>query len=189
MGGNELTKDDVNLYDRQIRIWGTEAQIKYHSVFTHNFSRIKCAKVAILEIDKCLTVEIVKNLRLSGMENLQILPENVHHSIDSFITVISGKADTTLDLTPGPLIYAVTSQSVGVVSSIPEFSVLQERVRLVNEELNNRANDDGHFQPTISIVGAVCAQEVVKFITGHKPLINNTFLIDTMELRSSVKCL
>lgn len=60
----KLTKDEINLYDRQIRLWGFEGQ-----------ARLREAKVAVLNLSGA-GVEIVKNLALGGIGHISIIDSN-----------------------------------------------------------------------------------------------------------------
>lgn len=64
----KLTNDEIALYDRQIRLWGLEAQAK-----------IKTAKILVINLSAVGT-EIVKNLMLGGVGSLSIIDD---HKISS----------------------------------------------------------------------------------------------------------
>jgi ubiquitin-like 1-activating enzyme E1 A len=62
----ELSKDEIALYDRQLRLWGVEAQ-----------NRMRKARVLLVTI-KALGNEIAKNLVLAGIGSLTIVdPDTV----------------------------------------------------------------------------------------------------------------
>ena len=61
----ELSADEIALYDRQLRLWGMEAQ-----------NRMRKAKVLLITI-KALGNEIAKNLVLAGIGSLTILDDAV----------------------------------------------------------------------------------------------------------------
>lgn len=62
---NNLTEDEAELYDRQIRLWGLESQKRLHS-----------AEVLLIGI-KGLGAEVSKNLILAGIKSLTILDSGV----------------------------------------------------------------------------------------------------------------
>ncbi|XP_075230809.1 SUMO1 activating enzyme subunit 1 [Lycorma delicatula] len=65
-GGMELTEDEAQLYDRQIRLWGLESQ-----------KRLRCAKVLIIGLQG-LGAEVCKNVILAGVKAVTVLDdENV----------------------------------------------------------------------------------------------------------------
>ena len=77
-GGNDLSELEKQRYDRQIRVWGAEAQ-----------SRIQTSKVLIVGL-RGLNVEVVKNIVLAGMNVVIQDSENVHFrdlSSNFFLTV------------------------------------------------------------------------------------------------------
>ncbi|KAI0180303.1 hypothetical protein GGR52DRAFT_237705 [Hypoxylon sp. FL1284] len=63
--GNSLSADDIALYDRQLRLWGVEAQQK-----------IQSANVVLITM-KALANEIAKNLVLAGIGSLTIVDDQV----------------------------------------------------------------------------------------------------------------
>ncbi|KAI0883381.1 uncharacterized protein GGS22DRAFT_29733 [Annulohypoxylon maeteangense] len=63
--GNSLSADDIALYDRQLRLWGMEAQQK-----------IQSANIVIITM-KALANEIAKNLVLAGIGSLTIVDDQI----------------------------------------------------------------------------------------------------------------
>lgn len=61
MNVKELTKDEAELYDRQIRLWGVQSQQK-----------ISSTKILMIGLTG-LASEITKNLVLAGINSLTIL--------------------------------------------------------------------------------------------------------------------
>ncbi|KAI1107225.1 hypothetical protein F4804DRAFT_298026 [Jackrogersella minutella] len=61
--GNALSADDIALYDRQLRLWGMEAQQK-----------IQSANIVIITM-KALANEIAKNLVLAGIGSLTVVDD------------------------------------------------------------------------------------------------------------------
>ncbi|KAI0835569.1 hypothetical protein F5Y06DRAFT_121936 [Hypoxylon sp. FL0890] len=63
--GNGLSADDIALYDRQLRLWGMEAQQK-----------IQSANIVIITM-KALANEIAKNLVLAGIGSLTVVDDQI----------------------------------------------------------------------------------------------------------------
>ncbi|KAI1213493.1 uncharacterized protein F4807DRAFT_456837 [Annulohypoxylon truncatum] len=63
--GNSLSADDIALYDRQLRLWGMEAQQK-----------IQSANIVIITM-KALANEIAKNLVLAGIGSLTVVDDQI----------------------------------------------------------------------------------------------------------------
>jgi ubiquitin-like 1-activating enzyme E1 A len=61
----ELSADEIALYDRQLRLWGIEAQ-----------NRMRKAKVLLITI-KALGNEVAKNLVLAGIGSLTVVDDAV----------------------------------------------------------------------------------------------------------------
>ena len=68
---NQITDDEAALYDRQIRLWGVEAQ-----------KRLREANVLIAGIDG-VGSEIVKNIVLAGINSLTILDNKLISKYDT----------------------------------------------------------------------------------------------------------
>jgi ubiquitin-like 1-activating enzyme E1 A len=70
-GGDEgtvapaLSAEEIALYDRQIRLWGAQAQ-----------ERIRNANILLVSL-RALGTEIAKNLTLAGVQSLTIVDDSV----------------------------------------------------------------------------------------------------------------
>ena len=62
---SQLTKEEAELYDRQIRAWGFEAQ-----------RRMRESKILIVGLDGAGS-ELLKNLVLAGVGNITILDDSI----------------------------------------------------------------------------------------------------------------
>lgn len=60
-----LSADEIALYDRQIRLWGAQAQ-----------ERIRSANILLVSL-RALGTEIAKNLTLAGISSLTIVDEDL----------------------------------------------------------------------------------------------------------------
>ncbi|ESO93718.1 hypothetical protein LOTGIDRAFT_182121 [Lottia gigantea] len=65
MSGENITEDEAALYDRQIRLWGLDAQ-----------KRLRASKVLLIGL-KGLGAEVAKNIVLSGIKSLTLLDHTV----------------------------------------------------------------------------------------------------------------
>ncbi|KAL5962631.1 SUMO-activating enzyme subunit 1 [Taenia solium] len=65
MNAQDISEEEAALYDRQIRLWGLEAQ-----------SRLKRAKLLLIGLSP-VAGEIIKNIVLSGIDTLTICDDNV----------------------------------------------------------------------------------------------------------------
>lgn len=65
MGTTELTADEISLYDRQIRLWGLEAQVN-----------LRNSKILVINLTG-VGVEIVKNLMLGGAGTITLMDKSV----------------------------------------------------------------------------------------------------------------
>lgn len=69
--GIELTEDEADLYDRQIRLWGLDSQ-----------KRIRAARILICGLNG-LGAEVAKNIILSGVKSVTLLDDAPVTEIDS----------------------------------------------------------------------------------------------------------
>lgn len=60
-----LSADEIALYDRQIRLWGAQAQ-----------ERIRSAHILLISL-RALGTEIAKNLTLAGISSLTIIDDDI----------------------------------------------------------------------------------------------------------------
>jgi ubiquitin-like 1-activating enzyme E1 A len=63
--GQSLSADEIALYDRQIRLWGAQAQ-----------ERIRSAHILLVSL-RALGTEIAKNLVLAGISSLTIIDDDL----------------------------------------------------------------------------------------------------------------
>lgn len=68
--GIELTEQEAELYDRQIRLWGLDSQ-----------KRIRAARILISGLNG-LGAEVAKNIILSGVKSVTLLDHNVVSDAD-----------------------------------------------------------------------------------------------------------
>ena len=71
--GSEVTEQEVIQYDRQIRLWGLDAQ-----------KRLRGAKICAIGLDS-LGAEIVKNLVLAGIGEMTLVD---HHKPDEKVNYV-----------------------------------------------------------------------------------------------------
>lgn len=62
---SSLSRDEIALYDRQIRLWGAQAQ-----------ERIRSANILLISL-RALGTEIAKNLTLAGVSSLTIIDDDL----------------------------------------------------------------------------------------------------------------
>jgi molybdopterin/thiamine biosynthesis adenylyltransferase len=123
----ELSADEIALYDRQLRLWGIEAQ-----------NRMRKAKVLLITI-KALGNEVAKNLVLAGIGSLTIVDPGDVTDKD----VSSQFCVTKEDIGKNVLLHLIfadcvtacggicrggaTSESQGSRSCRPNFNLIEER--------------------------------------------------------------
>ncbi|XP_041352453.1 SUMO-activating enzyme subunit 1-like [Gigantopelta aegis] len=76
-----ITEDEAALYDRQIRLWGLDAQ-----------RRLRAARVLLIGI-KGLGAEVAKNIVLSGIKSLTLLDSSVVDKEDETAQFLVSRAD------------------------------------------------------------------------------------------------
>ncbi|KKZ67005.1 ubiquitin-like 1-activating enzyme E1 A [[Emmonsia] crescens] len=99
---NQITADEIALYDRQIRLWGVKAQEK-----------LRTAKILLVTI-KSLGAEIAKNLVLAGIGSLMIVDNAVVKEED----IAEASAPQILQMNPR---VQVTVETIDIRSKPPAF--------------------------------------------------------------------
>jgi hypothetical protein len=106
-------------------------------------------------------------------------------SLDNFN--VAYVAANFVSLTDIPIIISCARGPCGLVSNLKgrDFAENTCRVAVLREKLA-QFSSTVEYQPTISIIGAICAQDIVKVVTGQKAPLDNTFVLDGLNLKSSV---
>ena len=74
---NKINSDEFELYDRQIRLWGLDAQNRYFYYKIRKFFlifRLRQSSVIIVGMTG-LGAELAKNLMLSGLRSLTLMDD------------------------------------------------------------------------------------------------------------------
>lgn len=149
--GIELTEDEAELYDRQIRLWGLESQ-----------KRIRTARILISGLNG-LGAEIAKNIILSGVKS---------------VTLLDDKPVTELDFCSQ---FLAPHENVGLnraEASLFRAQALNPMVEIIVDKENVAEKPDEYFHrfdvvvlievPTpVSIrVNNICRLKGIKFLVG-----------------------
>jgi molybdopterin/thiamine biosynthesis adenylyltransferase len=149
--GVGLTPDELELYDRQIRLWGVESQM-----------RLKKARVLVIGMNG-LGAEIVKNVVLSGVETLTMMDDALANEKDSHSQFL---------IPPGSL---GTNRAV---ASLERAQALNPLVKVKAESANVQDKPDEFFVPWDVIIASglntkqynrideLCRANSVKFFSG-----------------------
>ena len=150
-----------------------------------------------------MSQEVAKNLALSGISmttidesdrlctDLSVIGRSSAivivdvEGLDSFIEATDSPGfDALADI---PIIVSCARGSNGIVSNLKgrDFVESEFRIAVLREKLE-QYSIAAEYQPTVSIIGAICAQEIVKVVTGQKTPLDNTFVLDGLNLKSSV---
>ncbi|KAJ1913322.1 E1 ubiquitin-activating protein aos1, partial [Tieghemiomyces parasiticus] len=79
-----ITADEAALYDRQIRLWGLEAQ-----------QRLRNAHVRVINLRSPIALELCKNLTLAGIGRLTLTDDRLVETADlAYLYCCLGDADT-----------------------------------------------------------------------------------------------
>ncbi|KAL1128883.1 hypothetical protein AAG570_013417 [Ranatra chinensis] len=147
----ELTEDEEELYDRQIRLWGLESQ-----------KRLRAARVLVVGMNG-LGAEVVKDVILSGVKSLTMLDDSVvseldHHSQFLIPVEAIGKnrAEASLERAQAlnPLV-SVTADPGSVTSKPDEYFVPWEVIVVT-----------GINSAQIIRINTICRQNSIMFFVG-----------------------
>ncbi|XP_023222309.1 SUMO-activating enzyme subunit 1-like [Centruroides sculpturatus] len=81
IGEFEITEDEAELYDRQIRLWGLDAQ-----------KRLRSSNILLIGINS-LGGEVAKNLVLAGVKSLTIMDNNKVSELDTKLQFLFSSKD------------------------------------------------------------------------------------------------
>ena len=149
--GAALTSDEMELYDRQIRLWGVEAQM-----------RLKRARVLVVGMNG-LGAEVVKNIVLSGIDSLTMLDDALVSESDS---------QSQFLVVPGSVGQNRAQASLGRAQALNPLV----KVKADKDNVNNKP--DEYFIPWDIIVASgltteqyiridgLCRANSVKFFSG-----------------------
>eukprot|EP01114_Cavostelium_apophysatum_P024210 TRINITY_DN9414_c0_g1_i1.p1 TRINITY_DN9414_c0_g1~~TRINITY_DN9414_c0_g1_i1.p1 ORF type:complete len:320 (-),score=73.48 TRINITY_DN9414_c0_g1_i1:22-981(-) len=132
-----LTEDEAKLYDRQIRLWGLDAQ-----------RRMRDAKVLLIGI-KGLNSEVCKNIVLAGVNS---------------VTILDGEQVSELDL--GAQIF-LEGGDVGknrADASVRNISILNPLVKINIDQHDVTKKEDSFFAQFNVVCATNCSMETLKRI-------------------------
>lgn len=164
--GIELTEDEAELYDRQIRLWGLESQ-----------KRIRTARILISGLNG-LGAEIAKNIILSGVKS---------------VTLLDDKSVTELDFCSQ---FLASHDSIGLnraEASLFRAQALNPMVDIIVDKENVADKPDEYFHRFDAIVliesstsvairvNNICRFQGIKFFVGDVWGMNGYAFTDLQE--------
>ena len=164
--GIELTEDEAELYDRQIRLWGLDSQ-----------KRIRAARILICGLNG-LGAEVAKNIILSGVKSVTLLD-------DKFVSEIDYCSQ-----------FLVPHENVGMnraEASLFRAQALNPMVEIVVDKENVSEKPDEYFHrfdvvilietptPVLTRVDNICRMKGIKFFAGDVWGMNGYTFTDLQE--------
>ncbi|KAI1375894.1 hypothetical protein F4677DRAFT_421167 [Hypoxylon crocopeplum] len=146
--GNALSADDIALYDRQLRLWGMEAQQK-----------IQSANIVIVTM-KALANEIAKNLVLAGIGSL---------------TVVDDQLVTEADLGAQ---FFLTEENIGqsrAEAAVGRIQKLNPRVKVIADSESIMAKGASFFGNFDIVIATDLSPTLLAFINTATRLHNRQF--------------
>ncbi|EON98052.1 putative sumo activating enzyme protein [Phaeoacremonium minimum UCRPA7] len=120
MPGNDISADEIELYDRQIRLWGMQAQQK-----------IRNANVLLITM-KALANEIAKNLVLAGIGSLTIVDHETVTEADLGAQFFLSEQDGHLGMNRAE-------------AALPQIQKLNPRVKVHIDKTDIRSKGPSYF--------------------------------------------
>lgn len=162
----ELTEQEAELYDRQIRLWGLESQ-----------KRIRGARILIAGLNG-LGAEVAKNIILSGVKSVTLCDDRLVSEIDfaSQFLVPQSSVDTNR-----------------AEASLVRAQALNPMVEIVIDKENVSQKSDDYFAQfdvvviieadtaTLVRIDNVCRSKEVKFFAGDVWGMNGYSFVDLQE--------
>lgn len=164
--GIELTEDEAELYDRQIRLWGLESQ-----------KRIRAARILISGLNG-LGAEVAKNIILSGVKS---------------VTLLDDKSVTELDFCSQFLAPQTSVGTNRAEASLFRAQALNPMVKIVVDTQNVSEKPDEFFYsfdvvvlievptPVAVRINDICHLKGIKFFTGDVWGMNGYVFTDLQE--------
>lgn len=164
--GIELTEDEAELYDRQIRLWGLDSQ-----------KRIRAARILIAGLNG-LGAEVAKNIILSGVKSVTLLDDKLVSETD-FCSQ-----------------FLVSHESVGqnrAEASLFRAQALNPMVEIIVDKENVREKPDEYFHrfdvvvlievplPILVRIDNICRLKGIKFFCGDVWGMNGYTFTDLQE--------
>eukprot|EP01117_Protostelium_nocturnum_P012351 TRINITY_DN4552_c0_g1_i1.p1 TRINITY_DN4552_c0_g1~~TRINITY_DN4552_c0_g1_i1.p1 ORF type:complete len:323 (+),score=107.95 TRINITY_DN4552_c0_g1_i1:68-1036(+) len=137
MESGQLTEDEVKLYDRQIRLWGADAQ-----------RRMRDSKVLLIGF-KGLNAEVCKNIVIAGINSVTILESGVTSLQDLGSHIF--------------LEYSDVGHNRGT-SSIRNISLLNPNAKLSSDETLIESKSEDFFKQFQVVCATNCNAQQLKFV-------------------------
>jgi len=128
----QITEDEAKLYDRQIRLWGLDAQ-----------KRLRSSRILVVGMAG-LGCEVTKNLVLAGVKELRMVDGEVVREEDA----------TSQFLAPRDQLGANRAEA-----SLPRVQQLNPMVEVTAEPVHSTTKDAEFFQKFDVVVATTCSQE------------------------------
>ncbi|KAJ1335539.1 ubiquitin-like 1-activating enzyme E1 A [Microdochium nivale] len=146
--GGAMSADEIALYDRQIRLWGMQAQKK-----------IQAANILVITV-KALTNEIAKNLVLAGIASLTVLD-------DQLVT----EADLGAQ-------FLLTAEDLGqnrAIAASAQLQKLNPRVKVYSDAAGVMTKGASYFSEFDVVIGTDLFPTTLAFINTATRLYNRRF--------------
>lgn len=164
--GIELTEDEAELYDRQIRLWGLESQ-----------KRIRTSRILICGLNG-LGAEIAKNIILSGVKSVTLLDDKLVSEIDFCSQFLAPHESIGLNRAEASLFRAQA------LNPMVEIIVDKENVSEKSDEYFHRFDVVVLIEVPTSIsirVNNICRLHGIKFFAGDVWGMNGFAFTDLQE--------
>lgn len=149
--GIELTEQEAELYDRQIRLWGLESQ-----------KRIRAARILICGLNG-LGAEVAKNIILGGVKSVTLLDHNVVGEADFCSQFLAPQSAIGQNRAEASLIRAQA------LNPMVEIVIDKDNVADKPDEFFHRFDVVvviGASTPTLIRINNACRLKDVKFFAG-----------------------
>lgn len=164
--GIELTEDEAELYDRQIRLWGLESQ-----------KRIRAARILISGLNG-LGAEVAKNIILSGVKSVTLLDDKTVSELDFCSQFLAPRDSIGLNRAEASLFRAQA------LNPMVEIIVDKENVAEKPDEYFHRFDVVVLIEvptPVLVRVNNICRLKGIKFFAGDVWGMNGYVFTDLQE--------
>lgn len=164
--GIELTEDEAELYDRQIRLWGLDSQ-----------KRIRTARILICGLNG-LGAEVAKNIILSGVKSVTLLDDQTVTDVDFSSQFLASHDSVGLNRAEASLFRAQA------LNPMVEIIVDKENVSEKSDEYFHRFDVVILIEvptPILVRVNNICRLKGIKYFAGDVWGMNGYVFTDLQE--------
>jgi ubiquitin-like 1-activating enzyme E1 A len=164
-GTDTITADEIALYDRQIRLWGVQAQ-----------ENIRQANVLLIRV-KALANEIAKNLVLAGINSLTIIDHEAvtENDLGAQFFLTAADVGKNVSFSARPREFKVLMYFQRAEAAAPRIRELNPRVAVNVDTSDVSTKDQSFMEPFTIVIATDLPYPVLSVLNAATRLANRKF--------------